>query len=181
MPHLFWAAFFPWKWKRKTFLVLCYRQCISANCFEFQKMVYQKKKKTLLLKTFSFPLITCMREYLLFCFAFSHCSNKSLHALYFSHTDLFALPSNTSGLYFGCRFLLDFYMPEPLIFSGLHNAGRSYSRCSLRSANHSTGSRSDLNAQAGKQWHEVQPERVAVVIPWSVRALPCPLTSVSCQ
>ncbi|XP_072778004.1 mitochondrial inner membrane protease subunit 2 isoform X12 [Taeniopygia guttata] len=45
-------------------------------------------------------------------------------------------------------FLLDFYMPEPLIFSGLHNAGRSYSRCFLRSANHSTGSRSDLNAQA---------------------------------
>ncbi|XP_041569710.1 mitochondrial inner membrane protease subunit 2 isoform X9 [Taeniopygia guttata] len=46
------------------------------------------------------------------------------------------------------KFLLDFYMPEPLIFSGLHNAGRSYSRCFLRSANHSTGSRSDLNAQA---------------------------------
>ncbi|XP_059703090.1 mitochondrial inner membrane protease subunit 2 isoform X3 [Haemorhous mexicanus] len=47
------------------------------------------------------------------------------------------------------KFLLDSYMPEPLIFSGPHSAGRSYSRCFLRSANHSAESRSDLSLQAG--------------------------------
>lgn len=112
-----------------------------------------------MLKTFSFPLITCMRECSLFCFLFSHCSNKSSCALYFSHTDLFILSNNISGLFFGCRFLLDFCMPELHTFSGLHIAGRSYSQCCLRSANHSTESRSDLRVQTGKHWHEVQPER----------------------
>lgn len=135
----------------------------------------------MLLKTFSFPLITCMRECSLFCFLFSHCSNKSSCALYFSHTDLFILSNNISGLFFGCRFLLDFCMPELLTFSGLHIAGRSYSQCCLRSANHSTESRSDLRVQTGKHWHEVQPEGVAVVIPWPARALPSALTSVSYQ
>lgn len=112
----------------------------------------------MLLKTFSFPLITCVREYSLFRFVFSHCSNKSSRALYFSHTDLFALPKNISGLYFGCRFLLAFYMPELLTFSGLPSAGRSCSRCCLRSANHSAESRSDLSAHTGKHWHGVQPD-----------------------
>lgn len=83
------------KMKKTHSQFFVYRQCISASCFEFQKMFYQKKKKKkLLLKTFSFPLITCMREYSLFCFVFSHSSNKSSRALYFSHTDLFALPNN---------------------------------------------------------------------------------------
>ncbi|XP_066847797.1 mitochondrial inner membrane protease subunit 2 isoform X2 [Anser cygnoides] len=45
------------------------------------------------------------------------------------------------------KFLLDFYMPVLLIFSGLQSAGRSYSQYYLQSANHSRGSRSDLNVQ----------------------------------
>ncbi|XP_032048261.1 mitochondrial inner membrane protease subunit 2 isoform X3 [Aythya fuligula] len=43
------------------------------------------------------------------------------------------------------KFLLDFYMPVLLIFSGLQSAGRSYSQCYLQSANHSRKSKSDLN------------------------------------
>ncbi|XP_040406622.1 mitochondrial inner membrane protease subunit 2 isoform X4 [Cygnus olor] len=45
------------------------------------------------------------------------------------------------------KFLLDFYMPVLLIFSGLRSAGRSYSQYYLQSANHSRESKSDLNVQ----------------------------------
>lgn len=69
------------------------------------------------------------------------------HALYFPHFILFAVFNNLSDLYFRYRFLLDFCMLGLLISSGLHNAGRSYSQCYLRSANHSRESKSDLNVQ----------------------------------
>ncbi|XP_061844611.1 mitochondrial inner membrane protease subunit 2 isoform X2 [Colius striatus] len=50
------------------------------------------------------------------------------------------------------KFLLDFYMLELLISSGLHTAGKSYNQCYLQSANHSRESKSELNVQVEKCW-----------------------------
>lgn len=129
---------------------------MSASCLSSTKCF--TKNKNCHWSSFSFPLITCMRHSSCVrssLLLFSHCCYKSSRTLYFPHFILFAAFNNLSGLYFGYRFLLDFCMLELLISSGLRNAGRSYSQCYLRSANHSRESKSDPRVQMEKHWSEV--------------------------
>jgi len=154
MPHLFLPAVF--LESEKTFLVhVCYSQCISASCFEFHEMFYQKRKK-LSLKQFLFSS-HYMNETTLMPGKFSALYSLiplTNHYMFCIFHILFAVFNNLSDLYFGYRFLLDFCMLELLISSGLHTAGRSYSQCYLRSANHSRESKSDLNVQMEKHCSE---------------------------
>lgn len=157
MPHPFWLAVS--LEPEKTFPVnVCYSQCVSASCFEFHKMFYVKKNYYLW-SSFPLPLVTCMTRsscmqssllcILSFLYQIMMCFVFSTFFFFF-----FSVFKDFYGLHFVYRFLLDFYMLELLISSGLHNAGRSYSQCFLQSANHFRESKSDLNVQTEKHWNE---------------------------